>query len=438
MRPIHLALLTLIVMYAATTGLGAVLFTTGFGRDQLQIFMDAHRVPFEAMTTLGSPLYWVLLLSLAVITPIVALVTELAAVHFVAERTPVDIPTWMPIAISAILVAWCSYKLAEGGALIPYDLLDRSVDFSEKMQRRVELMNLLGNQYYGFAYSSLPVIASFLLAKGILQKDRLAFGAFWILSAIMVWLDIVILMKAPIIIYVGLVALTMILSGYGWIRSLAITAPIAIVIFYSLSLVQFSARELTEREISRPATPPAAQAAEVPDPSYRGKPPLDANRAVTLVRNATLRMASSFPYYVQAFADPSERCGLELPPIGPLPRKKCFAPIKVFHLMYPNISYVTGFAPAPANVSAYAELGLGYSFVVTIICGAIIGVLAFLARGRGPLAVSLGTAACIYVYYVTQVSLTASLIDSYGLLYLLLPIVAMALIGRFFGRPVQR
>ncbi len=213
MRPIHLALFTLIGMYTATTAIGAALFTTEFGRNQLQIFIGPEPVPFGWMTTLGSPLYWALLLSLVVIAPIVALATERTAGRFLPERIAVDIPTWVPIIISAFLVAWCIYKLATAGALSGHELWDRSITFSQKMERRAELARLLGNQYYAFVYSSLPILASFLPAKVGLQADRLALGAFFILSATLCWLDIVILMKAPIIVYVGLVALTLILSG---------------------------------------------------------------------------------------------------------------------------------------------------------------------------------------------------------------------------------
>jgi hypothetical protein len=153
------------------------------------------------------------------------------------------------------------------------------------------------------------------------------------------------------------------------------------------------------------------------------------NRALYFARSATFRMASSFPYYVQTFTEPDQRCGLEMPQLSFLPRKACFAPTKVFRLMYPKINYITGFAPAPANVSAFAELGLAYTFVASAICGIIIGMLAFHARRRDPWSISIGVASCIFGYSVSQASLTGSLLDSYGLLWLLSPLAAMAMIN---------
>ncbi len=129
---------------------------------------------------------------------------------------------------------------------------------------------------------------------------------------------------------------------------------------------------------------------------------------------------------------------MELPAISPLPRRRCFAPTKIFHLMYPKINYITGFALAPVNVSGYAELGLGYALIATVICGAIIGMLAFFARGRGPLSVSVGVVACIYAYYVSQVSLIGSLVATYGLFWLLSPLVVIAVIDRLSEALVAR
>ena len=153
-------------------------------------------------------------------------------------------------------------------------------------------------------------------------------------------------------------------------------------------------------------------------------------KAIHITRNAALRMAAAFPYYVQAFKEPDARCGLQGPPfLMPAPLQTCFPPTKVFRLMYPNVTYITGFAPAPINVSAYAEIGPLYAFIAMVGCGAIIGVLASLARGRDPLSASIGTAVCAYAYYVSQVSFMGSLFDSYGLFWLLFPIVALVLIS---------
>jgi hypothetical protein len=444
-KPFWLALWTLVGMYSATTGLGAALFATEFGRNEFQLFMGPDPIPFDWMTTLGSPLYWTLLLSLIVIAPVAALISARSASLLLPTPTAVEIPTWIPIAMSVVMVGWCIYKLAMADALSLHDLLDPSVPYSQKMERRAELIGLLGNRYYAFAYSSLPVLTLFLLSKSILQKDRLAAAAFWILSIVLFWLYLAMIMKAPIIIYLGLVTLTMILCRRGVIRTLSLTVPGTIVIYLALS--QIVAGPTTSPDASNPS-PTTSPGASNPSPTTspdasNPSAPIGAQKLVTssvigdrvlhFARAAILRMASSFPYYVQAFADPNERCGLETPqPLRFLPQRTCFAPIKVFRLMYPKITYVTGYAPAPANISAYAELGLTYTFVATMFCGAVIGLLTFFAQGEGPVSLLLGVVACTYAYYVSQVSLIGSIVDSYGLLWMLLPIGLMVALSSLF------
>lgn len=434
-RPIHLALLTLVGMYTATTLVGAALFTTEFGREQLQAFMSPEPVPFDWMTTIGSPLYWALLLSLAVIPPLSAIATARIAGHFLTNRATSDIPTWIAVALAAVLVAFCIYTLAEANALTAHEMWDRTVCFAQKMERRVELIKLMGNRYYAFAYSSLPILSSFLLAKGVLQKDRLALGAFFVLSFILIWFYLAMIMKAPVVIYIGMIALTLILCDFGWVRSFSLTTPFAIATYFLLSTTQFCETNtwtITEGRKTE-IKPGSSQATPGPRPlesEATSHPASSAEKAIYIARNALLRMAAAFPYYVQEFENPDARCGLEVPPLVPLlSPQKCFGPTKVFRLMYPKVTYVTGFAPAPINVSAYAEIGPVYALFAMVGCGAIIGALAFLARGRDPLSVSFGVAVCIYAYYVSQVSFTGSLFDSYGLFWLLLPIGTMAAIS---------
>ena len=374
-------------------------------------------VPLPWMTTLGSLVYWTLLLSLIVVTPVVALATERAT----ANRLPtVDTPLWIPLAIAAVLLTYCFTKLALAGGLTAQEALDRSVCYEQKIERRVELMKMLGNHYYSFAYSSLPIVACYLLARSLLQKDRIAGVAFLVLSAAILWLSIAMAMKAPVLIYLGFVTLTLMMCGFGWFRTPAIMVPLAIGIFFVLSNLQFCSKDFaTWKKVDGAATAAASTIT-----------PLE--RVLYFSRNAAFRMASTFPYYVQEFSDENERCGIDLPP--QIRKPACYGNIEVFRLMYPKITYVTGHAPAPAQVSAYAEGGPAYVIVVLIAVGVIIGTVAGFARGRDPLSVAIGVALCVFAYYVTQSSFTGALMHSYGLAWLLFPLVLIALAGMFTHR----
>jgi len=347
-----------------------------------------------------------------------------------------------------------------------HEVWDRSVCYVEKMERRTELMRLLGNRYYAFAYSSLPIIGSFLLAKAVMRKDRVALMGFGAVSIVLVWLDVAMIMKAPLILYIGVVGLTLALSGFGILRSILLAGVIAFGTYFGLSMLQFCVQQPKSWNVTIPNSPsqilvsgPApntSAASTAPSTSIavsastsisRAKAPTtpsapvsiadaapseDSNpekslsyKAWYMARAVVFRMSAAFPYYVQTFSDPDQRCGIELPPTQLLPRQSCFGPNVIFQKMYPRIQYLTGFAPTGAILSAYGEAGPLYSAVVVILGGVLLGVLAFFANGNSPFSVSLCVAGCVFAYYLTQASFTGSIIDGYGLLWLLLPLILM-------------
>jgi hypothetical protein len=432
-RPVHLALFVLVSAYLATTGLGAAIIPTSFGQQQLAAFMYPESVPFSSLTTMGTPIYWFVLFSIILVVPPVALATEASFRRLAPESKSILIPTWIPVVLAGLISAFCLYKLAAAGGLTAHEVWDRSVYFETRMQRRTELFSLLNNHYYSFCYSSLPILGSFLLAKFVLNKDRLAGIAFVVVSVLLAWFDTATIMKAPLIIYIGTVALTLIACGVGVLRTFVMTAPIAVAVYCTLSILQFSNHETASWNVNMDAAPLTLQTSE--DKTFSSS---DDNtlsyKAFYMTRAAALRMAASFPYYIQKFSDPKEKCGLEIPPpLVFLPRQTCFPPIKIFNLMYPSIHYVQGYAPAASNVSAYAELGIGYSLIAMTLSGMIIGALSFFAHARNALSISITVATCIFSYYLTQVSLTGSILDSYGLLWMLLPLVLAIILTRVFG-----
>lgn len=419
-RPVHLALFVLVSAYLATTGLGAAIIPTSFGQQQLAAFMYPESVPFSSLTTMGTPMYWFVLFSIILVVPPVALATEASFRRLAPESKSIFIPTWIPVVLAGLISAFCLYKLAAAGGLTAHEVWDRGACFEAKMQRRAELFQLLGNRYYSFCYSSLPILGSFLLAKFVLNNDRLAGATFVCISILLAWFDIAMIMKAPLIIYVGVVALTLIICGVGILRTFAMTAPIAVAAYLALSILQFSNHQTASwnKDIGG--------AASTGDKTFSYK-------AFYMTRAAAFRMAASFPYYLEEFSDPKEKCGVEVPPLLVfLPRQTCFPPTKIFSLMYPSVNYVQGYAPAPSNVSAYAESGIGYSLIAMTLSGMIVGALSFFAHARNALSISITVVTCIFSYYLTQVSLTGSILNSYGLLWMVLPLLLVILVARAF------
>ncbi len=282
--------------------------------------------------------------------------------------------------------------------------------------RRVELINLLGTRFYGFAYSSLPMIGCYLLAQGILRKDRLALFSCAIVSVLIIWFDIAIMMRAPAVIYIGTLGLTLAICGFGLLRSIGITGLAAVALYVFLTFPQSCTKGVTTT-------------AKQPNAIIFAKTNPVIEKAVFILRGPLFRMAIGFPYYVQTFSEPDERCGIELPPLKWLPKQTCFGPVKIFKTIYPHMTSATGFQPAPISISAYGEAGPWYALAATIACGLIIGGLSRFAGLASPLSVMITVTCCIYAYYVSQASLTGSLIDSYGLIWLLFPFAVMIIVG---------
>jgi hypothetical protein len=227
---------------------------------------------------------------------------------------------------------------------------------------------------------------------------------------------------------VGLLA-----AGLRWWKTLVIIGGLAVAVFaastFALDCTDYRDIGTTLRSpppvshspvvkrspgMSRTPTvaPPPASAPLLPDSKIV---------AVTLpvARNLVFRMAIAYPYYLEMFDDPAERCGLEDNRIPFIPKQACFPASKVFSAMYPEITHVQGQAPAAAHVSALAELGPWFSFLVMIVSGIAIGITIRFARICEP----------VLAYNLTQVPLVGALTYSHGFVVFLFP-VALILVAQ--------
>jgi hypothetical protein len=133
-------------------------------------------------------------------------------------------------------------------------------------------------------------------------------------------------------------------------------------------------------------------------------------------------MAAAMPYYVQMFSNPDERCGIESNSLPFLPREKCYPPTKVGS--HVHATELQAFQPAPAHVTAYAEIGPGYALAVLVLCGLFMGLAwGVIRRGASPLFSAAGGAVCIFAYFLTQAGLVGTLTHSYGLVWYIAPLL---------------
>ncbi|MGL9620802.1 hypothetical protein QRQ56_22570 [Bradyrhizobium sp. U531] len=449
-RRVSLAVGVAVAAYIMTSG-AAALIPFPVGQEQLGLLFFPEKVPYAWMTSLGSVTYWFLFLLTPVVVPIAAIATE-RAFSSAGISFSDEVPLWIPLALAGAMIAFCVYKLAQAGGLSASEAWNQSMCYEQKILRRVELFKLLGNKYYSFVYSSLPIVGCYLLARGLLKREKLSLGACAALSLVVLWLDVATIQKAPALLYVLVLGLTLALSGFGLVRTAIVTVAAGGTIYLALALSQFCVVPEPEKPVRPPAPlaspqiQPHSMPLAGPDNSSTLGPQTSEPRsqstsdgksrereihevvrkATEILRASIFRMAVGIPYYVQIFSDPDQRCGIVRPVVrGILAPQPCYPATKVFAAIYPVITYTTGSQPAGVSLSGYAEGGLFYAVLATVIAGSLIGLISVLARGNDPMSIAMQVAACLYAYYVTQVPLTATLLDSYGLVWLIAPLVTI-------------
>jgi len=489
-----LPLVVFLGSYAATTAIGAIAPLTPFGAQHFQYFVGTDAIVH--MRTLGTAFYWTMLLMPFALVPLGAAIGyRIAATPAFEQYALKDV--WQPGAalLLAVGTAYCAYKLQGVGGLLPISAIDPSICVNEKIVRRAELINSLGNPLYFFLGGALPIIAAIFLTRFVRRDDRVALLLYIVCTLVAVWLCLAVFMKAPLLIFLIAGVCTALLAGARWWRAIPSFAAASLGVYAVLTITQLCKAPAIATEVLKtspiaeevvkapsiavevPNVPPTAvdgaQApavvAENPPPAPRvpsAAPPPEAPTAraqppaarqsslkpapqllnprqqhpdaetetktqrygVKLVRDLTFRLAVAFPYYVEIFSDPDERCGIWLP----RSRGACFAPVKAFAIAYPYYgSIVVGFLPAPINASALAEAGPIYAVVATLLAGLVIGLLTGISAGRsGSASIAVATAACVYAYYVSQASLMGSFFDAYGLVWMLATVATIMLLTK--------
>jgi hypothetical protein len=142
------------------------------------------------------------------------------------------------------------------------------------------------------------------------------------------------------------------------------------------------------------------------------------------------RMALSFPYYVSLFPDTLPHSGIDLGlhliGIGEANRDA----MDVCDYMYPGVSWVQGYAPAPAHVAAYSQGGVAYALATLVVVGLLLVASAALRRRvSGPVTFGLYMQSLVMCYYLTQTSLRESIMSCYGILWAFVGLIPCALLG---------
>jgi hypothetical protein len=441
-----LPVITYLCAYIGTSVLGAAFLLTEFGQSQAKIFLPSFE-PAQ-MRTFGSALYLAVLLAPVLVVPAFALIGLRAgdnAVRYIGKFKIADPSTGMLYALMVVFSGWCFYKVVATGYPIPELLIDRSKGCDARIVRRIELFTQFRYVFYAFVYSTLPLISTLFLVKAIRGRQVADFIGFGVSFVLIFYFYALIYMKSPFLVYLLTLLIGLLAAGLRWWKAVVIFGCLAAIVFVASYMIldctdyrEVIAMEQQERQERQERQQWQERQIAKGLPGVRGvRAPSEGTAfmphskivATTLpmVRSLTFRMAMAFPYYVEIFEDPTERCGVEDNRIPFLPKQTCFPASKIFSVMYPDITYVQGQAPAAAHISALAEFGPWFSFLVMIGCGLAIGLAAQFARLCEPiLGAGMIAAAAVFAYNLTQVPFVGALTYGQGYVAFLLPVALIA------------
>jgi hypothetical protein len=455
LKPLRMPLLIYFAAYTATTVIGAAALLDEVGLREFEINQPMFHP--EDYPLIGSMTYWILLLSPFFLIPIGAAAGGYAANFKLANRLVAfanrDEKNIIPIVywIAGACIAYCLWKLIATGAYFPALYFDRTLSCNVRLMRRIELFGELRYLYYAFAYAAIPIGATVALLSW--KKDGRGFHAriFVLLFTAVMYLNIVLYMKANLVVFclvllfgcilakasfrfllaLGLIGVACLLSMQGLLGCYRNSFPQTSRSSGELSVGLATSSSIKEREeMFGDAQSPAFYVVADAQPMRPQMSPeaVFVDAAVIFVRSVIFRMAASVPYYVQIFSNPDERCGIESNSLPFFPREICHPSTKVG--THVNSGPIQEFVSAPAHITAYAELGLAYAVVVLLLGGSIMGLFwGITNKIDSPLSWSVGAAVCAFAYNLTQASFTGSLTHSYGFVWFLFPIIAAGLIS---------
>jgi hypothetical protein len=444
--PIRWPVAAFLGAWTATTGLSAAYVLLPGGIEALKRFL-AWLSP-EIGPVAGSLDYAALLLLPYVIVPLAALAGQSATTFVMspAIRTlrQIDVSRNALLAVMALAVGYCLFKLHQTGHLVPHTLFS-SDNYEDKIRARVEMMAELRFTFYAVFYAVIPMLAVLFLARFLDGHRSVDLAGFVFGYVFFVYLTAATYLKAPVLYLLILLAVAVLVARMTLIRRIAYFAGLALLAwatFVSLQVLMGGVMEQPKAVAAAQPLPPKPKAVQPAPKTVPSKevPIVDQYQAAAwrTAEAMVFRMGSSFPYYVAAFDDPKERCGIETNKIPLLPAPRCMIPTKIHAMMYPKVHFVTGFALAAAHVSAFGEVGLWYAVVVMVFSGLSLGVIGSIAQHtQGTVSTGLQAAGVIYAYFLTQVPFIGALTYAHGLVFYLFPIVLSAApsgASKFFAR----
>jgi hypothetical protein len=380
--------------YIVTTVIGSTIISIQRGGELWRLYGGG--IDTTLITDYGSFQYLFLLYSPLILCPLTYLL--FAKIEFPDTLwRPVTILTsldadYLSFAITLTMIGgYCVLMMYFHGFLRLSSLINVQGDYVAAIQMREMIFNSMGRIFFGLLYMSLPTLAHFSLYKAVRIASwpwRLLFLLTSFVNCILILLTF---QKSLLLLF--LLSLAIGLAILGRLKPWMLFGS-ATGVFLLLNAIQVFVLKDWE-----------------------------ALQGLYLI---VFRMANAFPFYVNLYPRILPYTGIDfgLDIFGLVPKSNEVE--TVFSYMYPSINWVQGAAPAPAHLAAYAQFGIWFSVVTMLFIG---WYLSFIARLKTRANTSVGYVLFIQglmgAYYLTQITVRGFLVTSYGLIWVVTPILLL-------------
>lgn len=400
-----------VVSYFLTTVIGAIIIGLPDGIDFLQIFNPSLDVGFVQNAV--NDKYWFLLFLPITLPTLLLLLTKRLVLPWektIGSWLQRENPSWVYFISSVILtVLLALYALLLlvtkgyiGNMLLAFS---GTLDFQSTILLRQQMMDAMtgrGIYYYEIAYVSLPTLSWVALYKSFQKGSRNWLFLYCFQFLVIVFLLLSSVQKAPLLIY-----LIGVLIGLAYLGKLKVYR-FAMFGVLGLSLLTFM------------------QSYYVDDWS-----------ALMSISHSIFRLSSSFIYYVAVYpqneAYQPVNYGLGLLGIGVSMRDN----LVVFDYMYPDIFWTQGAAAGASHIRAYSQGGIVWASMALVLIWLFIRLLGRLRKSlSGPVEFAVLVQSGVTLYYLTQTSLRGAVLESYGLVWGVIPLLALVVLSSILRNAV--
>ncbi|MBS0350813.1 MAG: hypothetical protein JSR33_06465 [Proteobacteria bacterium] len=254
------------------------------------------------------------------------------------------------------------------------------LDYQSSILFRYQLFNQFSPAFYGLAYFALPVFSHVALYQWVTSRSILWGFSFIFLAGLIFLLYIMIVMKGVLLIYlvsliIGCYTLKIFRSFSFLILILGLVLAI-ITIYQSLVLGNWHWLD-----------------------SF-----------ILMI----FRLSSSFPFFYFLYPKIIPFSGIYIPGITHAPHENTI----VFTYMHPSIEWVIGSVTGAAPLMSYTQGGLGFAFFTMFAIGIFIFLISkILKKHHSVFRYTLFIQCLVFLYYLTQISLQAAFISSFGIFW---------------------